>query len=340
VHQQENISSEFRAECDRVLEYNGNAGRAVHNRRLSVKGIGSLPLYIGQCFSLTAWENCVTAKQTITLNCVSLSEEQWTVLENVKASDFYCHIPAPPSFWRNTAASSVVIGRNADDDALNALGERDEPIPSVLLEVEMSSTLNASHEGAFLASLNGIKNLALSWCEPQIYRRMGYVASPDAWRRFWLSPALHKNESLTELTFVFFRMELWHLEVIRDCMKENWFLQDIKLLLNTLTSEALAYWQANIQPLLALNRSHLPRLEPGEQRLSVLHDALVRLRNHPTKLYNFLLNYPHAWTPIAAQESFGEDLSNEHAVAVAPSYPASQLQVSPRRHRDKRGRFG
>jgi hypothetical protein len=100
--------------------------------------------------------------------------------------------------------------------------------------------------------------------------------------------------------------------------------------------DASDYWKANIQPLLELNRGHFPRLEPDEQRLAVLQDAVIRVRNHLTKLYNLVLMYPQAFSHVTAQKRLGGGLGNTYpsAPSVMPSdqteEPTSKLRLRKR----------
>jgi hypothetical protein len=43
-----------------------------------------------------------------------------------------------------------------------------------------------------------------------------------------------------------------------------------------------------MQPLLEKNKSHVPRIDIRERRLSVLLESLLRIQNHPTKTYLFV----------------------------------------------------
>jgi hypothetical protein len=81
------------------------------------------------------------------------------------------------------------------------------------------------------------------------------------------------------------------LEVIRECLLFNWILDDTKLHRERwrracLRGKALVDGDANVEPLLQLSQRNLPCLQPGEQRLSVLPDALVRVRQHIVTSYS------------------------------------------------------
>ena len=78
--------------------------------------------------------------------------------------------------------------------------------------------------------------------------------------------------------------DLWWLEVVRDCLLENWFLESIKLPKVFLVGKALSFWQAEVVPLLEQNASHLPPLSPAERRPLVIQDAIIRVSSHPDKL--------------------------------------------------------
>jgi hypothetical protein len=107
----------------------------------------------------------------------------------------------------------------------------------------------------------------------------------------------------------------------------------------------LEYWRANIEPLLDLNRSHVPRLEPGEDRLSVIHDAIIRVRRHPEKVFKLLLMHPQALPHTSAQERLIdlECTTTEHLAADALDStdallndPPGEIQGPPTRSGPKR----
>ena len=84
------------------------------------------------------------------------------------------------------------------------------------------------------------------------------------------------------------------LEVVRDCLLENWYLESIKFPEYLLTGIALVFWQGEVVPLSELNSSHVPRLSPGERRYRVIHDAIIRASSHLGKLRCLLKAYPCA----------------------------------------------
>ena len=88
------------------------------------------------------------------------------------------------------------------------------------------------------------------------------------------------------------------MEVVRDCLLVNWFIQSIPTLPTYFPDDARTFWHDNVVPLLELNASHESRLAPDEGRLSVILEAIVRARSHPDKLCGILtahtcIFYPH-----------------------------------------------
>jgi hypothetical protein len=207
----------------------------------------------------------------------------------------------PTSFVRSAEAWQIIQERShgMDDTVrfLSALGQRMEPLDCVFIQnfdlSEVPSPIES--ETAFLAGLTRVETLGLG----------RFCASLESWTRIWRSPAFQQNDTLTALDFwngfhipdigvgaAAVAADICHLEVIHECLQQNLFLNEIKLPSDFLMGGALEYWEANIEPLLESNRSHLPRLEPGEDRLSVLHDAFLRVRKHPEKVFNLLVKYP------------------------------------------------
>jgi hypothetical protein len=146
-------------------------------------------------------------------------------------------------------------------------------------------------------------------------------------------------------------LQAHHLEVIRECLQVNWVLQEIKIHSEYpsiyLRSDALEYWRANIEPFLDLNRSHVPRLEPGEDRISVIHDAIIRVRRHPEKVFKLLLMHPQALPHTSAQERLNDlqGTTSEHleADALVSTHallndPTVEVQGLPTRSGRKRAR--
>jgi hypothetical protein len=173
----------------------------------------------------------------------------------------------------------------------------------------------------------------------------------DFWRRIWRSQALRTNDTLIELNitdscstdFGSDRMRnLRHLEMmIYECLLTNWSLQEIKLPRYYNTDRAVSeYWRDNIEPLLELNRN----LEPGEQRLSVLHYALIRVRMHTEKAFSLLLAYPQALSRVTPSESLSDlvSLGDPHNQAVLLLSETAALPNEGKRDhaRDSQGESG
>jgi hypothetical protein len=264
-------------------------------------------------FSLNAWQGCLEtlAAQNVPLVLVvglALSRRLWTVVQNVERLILDSRIPVPPFVWRACRALKVKyvsLYDYSDDDmrlrgpscqTLMALSQREVPIPFVCFDiVEIASQWGSdTFETAFLAALSGVERICIK----------GFAAFFDTWARIWLSPALRQNDTLVHIDLsdtwgnipaITYEAEgLQHLAVIRENLEANWFLERIEIPARYRHAAAAEYWKANIEPLLELNRSHGPRLEPGEQRLSVLHDALIRVRKHPKKAFQLLVKYPQA----------------------------------------------
>jgi hypothetical protein len=264
-------------------------------------------MLVGDCFSSTAWQDCL---ETLTVKNVPiqlhgsllLSDEQWIVLQNVEDLMLDSDAPIPASVWRECRALKVIFRNHqrADDDlqALTAIGQRSKPLANVAFDkFALADTIGFND--ALLGALGRITSFKLLL--------NGYHGSLQSWTNLWLSKSFQSNTSLMELdisrgSYENGSVDDRYLEVIRECLQVNWTLQDIKFPEYLLVGNASHYWQANIEPLLELNRSHVPRLEPGWQRLSVLHDALIRVRSHPTKLYKLLLKHPYAFTRIAVRD--------------------------------------
>jgi hypothetical protein len=280
-------------------------------------------------FTVAAWRRCLnTMAQNdvgLRLESVSLSQEQWDVLQSVPLPELYVDVPVPYSFWRETKISEITHrARNGitTADAINilsALGERTMPIGKIRLDwIWPPQQRSVAYENAFLAALDKVERFGV--CH--------FRASLDAWMRIWRSRDLQMNATLLELSFMFdldirythrWALEVHHLEVIRECLQVNWVLQEIKIPHGDLLDDALEYFRANIKPLLDLNRSHVPRLEPGEDRLSVVHDAIIRVRRHPEKVFKLLLKHPQVLPHTIAQEGLIglESFTSEHLEANA-----------------------
>jgi hypothetical protein len=308
--------------CDQILQAVSNSLPAnesdffnsihyeVEDSVLSLRG-GRDPLstcLVGDCLSSTAMQNCLEtlAAKNVPFQLderMLLSDEQWKAVQRVENLMLDSSIPVPASVWREIRALKVAYwnGERNDDEtdlqALSAIGERRKPLAHVLFDRMPAASL-VGFEEALLGAFGGVISFELV---------QGFHCSLKTWTKLWLSDSLQTNNTLV-------RLDIWlgadgegpadvrYLEAIRACLQANCFLQEFKWWHQRLVGDALVYWRANIEPLLELNRSHCPRLEPNEQRRSVLHDALIRVRNHPMKLYNLLLKYPHAFTRIVLQE--------------------------------------
>jgi hypothetical protein len=271
------------------------------------------------------------AQLPIILRQVLLCEKQWKVLQNTPGLILMSSMaPIPDFFWRYSEATKISYNNqrdDADEDVLQALaplGERSKPIDLVEIRNIKLSTCSFVSKQTFLRALGGVKRMHVG-C---------FHVCPSTWKRFWLSPLLQKNDALVDLHLAYIpsmtaltRAGDWRpLEVIRDCLQTNWFLREILLPTSYLSESAeCAYWQANIEPYLVLNRRDLPRLAPGEQRLSVLHDAIVKVRNHPNKLRNLLLKFPQACSPMRMQDRLSDLEQSKSDLRAAKTFQDAQI---------------
>ena len=186
-----------------------------------------------------------------------------------------------------------------------------------------------------LGALAGVSNMILG----------SVRAMPSTWVYFWLK--LHQNKTLFSLVFqwlVFgdeFGAEvggngnLWWLEVVRDCLREAWFIESIKFPKSLLSGEALTFWQAEVMPLLELNASHVPRLPPAKRRRLDVHDAIFRVSSHRDKLRCLLTAYPWALItqPVEArltelEQQRREDQETQAGLCTSLGMQAHELAVS------------
>jgi hypothetical protein len=85
---------------------------------------------LGDCFSLSAWQSCMKrlADEHVPLGLrnLSLTKEQWDVLERAEDLNLKSYIPIPDNFWRETRASEVYLHPSVEVSVstLVALGAR------------------------------------------------------------------------------------------------------------------------------------------------------------------------------------------------------------------------
>ena len=109
------------------------------------------------------------------------------------------------------------------------------------------------------------------------------------------------------------------LQHVRDCLVNNVFLESIEFW-GELRDEALAFWQAEVMPLLELNASHKPRTPLTNECPGVVQEAIFRVSLHPKKL-GFLL----------------DRLSNNTLLALIPSSKEARLmELEQQRRMDQK----
>jgi hypothetical protein len=135
------------ANCDCVLETIAGLAisirgqhtqdRNVNDSQLVLEGSRGSSIGLDNCFSLSAWQRCVEAlakkNVPISLDAVSLSDEQWTVLEHAQDLIVVSKIPMPCRFWSKSRCSEVHYWNAQHDSlevtvpALAAMGTRTKP---------------------------------------------------------------------------------------------------------------------------------------------------------------------------------------------------------------------
>ena len=141
----------------------------------------------------------------------------------------------------------------------------------------------------------------------------------------WLSTTMINNASLVSFhTYQLFIMDSSDklfdelprpLRVIRQCLQCNLFLERISLH-SALARKYRSDWYRLVEPLLERNRRHEHRLSSREtHQLEAIHDRLLQIYSHPSKLFKLLQDYPCAIMPGSVSERL-RDLEQRKADAM------------------------
>ena len=251
----------------------------------------------------SSMEALVSARSKVFFDYLQFSEEIWQVLQSMPFQAVVAHsVILCNQFIIQTPAKQVYLSWLSPEEALSAftcLGMRQQPIDAVDVELNRSMVLETTADAdILLGGLVGVSNLTLH----------SVRATPPIWIYIW--SMIRQNKNLLTLEFGRYIMReglltefggddnLWWLKVVRDCLLENWFLESIKFPQSILRGKALAYWQAEVMPILKMNASHAPRLPPTKRRRLEVHDAIVRVSSHLDKLRCLLTEYPCALVPL------------------------------------------
>ena len=259
----------------------------------------------------SSMEALVSAQSMVYFDFVLFSKEEWQVLQSMPFHAFVAHsFVLGRQFLIQTPAKQVRLsGVNPEQVlfAFTCLGMRKKPIGVVEIIPTRSMVVETTAAAdILLGGLVGVSNLTLHFVR----------ATPPIWIYIWLM--IRQNKNLLSLEFDMYAMReelltdfggddnLWWLKVVRDCLLENWFLESIKFPDYNLCGEALAFWQAEVMPLLKLNASHAPRLPPTKRRRLEVHDAIISVSSHLDKLRCLLTEYPGALTPLPIHARLAE----------------------------------